>query len=235
MQHNVKLGVKPDRQTDGRNPPKAKWPKCLSIIIIISPLTARVVGAPQMILQPVFSIFPGSPLPSGTCRTPGLSFPWCCLPTSSFVHLGKCLWRTALVWALALVGWKCLVWRSLTFLSSLFSRSFLWYYKSNISFFVNGFRSSVWGKKIYAFICIHYGLERRNDLNGRRNLQFWRKLSKDSVVDWLLRYIVRHIPFLRKCSSKIDRNRVVFAEIIIRLWETDKMAAASTDNALFLA
>ena len=45
------------------------------IIIIINPLTARVVGAPQMILQPVFSIFPCSPLPSGTCRTPGLSIP----------------------------------------------------------------------------------------------------------------------------------------------------------------
>ena len=38
-----------------------------------------------MILQPVFSFFPCSPLPSGTCRTPGLSIPWCCLPTSSFV------------------------------------------------------------------------------------------------------------------------------------------------------
>ena len=45
------------------------------VIIIINPLTARVVGAPQMILQPVFSIFPCSPLPSGTCRTPGLSIP----------------------------------------------------------------------------------------------------------------------------------------------------------------
>ena len=45
------------------------------IIIIINPLTAKVVGAPQMILQPVFSIFPCSPLPSGTCRTPGLSIP----------------------------------------------------------------------------------------------------------------------------------------------------------------
>ena len=43
------------------------------IIIIINPLTARVIGVPQMILQPVFSIFPCSPLPSGTCRTPGLS------------------------------------------------------------------------------------------------------------------------------------------------------------------
>ena len=45
------------------------------IIIIINPLTARVVEAPQMILQPVFSIFPCSPLPSGTCQTPGLSIP----------------------------------------------------------------------------------------------------------------------------------------------------------------
>ena len=43
------------------------------IIIILNPLTARVVGAPQMFLQPVFSIFPCSPLPSGTCGTPGLS------------------------------------------------------------------------------------------------------------------------------------------------------------------
>ena len=60
---------------------------CYYNIIIINPLTARVVGAPQMILQPLFSIFSCSPLPSGTSRTPGLSMPWCCLPTSSFVHL----------------------------------------------------------------------------------------------------------------------------------------------------
>ena len=39
------------------------------IITTIYPLTARVVGAPQIISQPVFSIFPCSPLPSGTCRT----------------------------------------------------------------------------------------------------------------------------------------------------------------------
>ena len=50
-------------------------------------LTVRIVGAPQMILQPVFSIFPCSPLPSGTCQTPGLSIPWCCLHTSSSVCL----------------------------------------------------------------------------------------------------------------------------------------------------
>ena len=58
----------------------------LSIIIIIYPLTTRVIWAPQMILQPHFSIFPCSPLPSGTCWTQGLSIPWC-LPTSSFVCL----------------------------------------------------------------------------------------------------------------------------------------------------
>ena len=32
-----------------------------------------------------FIHFPCSPLPSGTWRTPGLSIPWCCLPTSFFV------------------------------------------------------------------------------------------------------------------------------------------------------
>ena len=43
------------------------------IIIIIYPLTARVVRAPQIISQPLSSIFPCSPLPSGTRRTPGRS------------------------------------------------------------------------------------------------------------------------------------------------------------------
>ena len=51
------------------------------IIIIIYSLTARVVGAPQMISQPVSSILPCSQLPSRTWRTPGLSIPWCCPPT----------------------------------------------------------------------------------------------------------------------------------------------------------
>ena len=51
-----------------------------------------------MISQPVFSIFPCSPLPSATWRTPGLSTPWCCLPTSSslclvFFPLSLCLAR----------------------------------------------------------------------------------------------------------------------------------------------
>ena len=69
------------------SPPKKNNRIIIIIIIIINPLTARVFGAPQMILQPVFSIFPCSPLPSGTCRTPGLSIPWCCLPASSSVCL----------------------------------------------------------------------------------------------------------------------------------------------------
>ena len=59
----------------------------LIIFQLIYPLTARVVGAPEIISQPVSSISPCSPLPSGTWRTPGLSIPWCCLPTSSFVCL----------------------------------------------------------------------------------------------------------------------------------------------------
>ena len=61
--------------------------KFCHIIIIIFSLTAKVVGAPQMISQPVSSIFPCSLLPSGTWKTPGLSIPWCCLPTSSSVCL----------------------------------------------------------------------------------------------------------------------------------------------------
>ena len=61
-------------------------------------LTTRVIGAPQMILQPIFSVFPCSPQPSGACWTPGLSIPWCCLPTSSsiclaFFPLSLCLAR----------------------------------------------------------------------------------------------------------------------------------------------
>ena len=52
----------------------------LIIIIIINPLTARVVGAPQMILQPVFSIFPVLHCPLGlaelqACPFPDLVFP----------------------------------------------------------------------------------------------------------------------------------------------------------------
>ena len=62
-------------------------PQQIFLIIIINPLTVMVVGAPQMILQPVFSFFTCSLPPPGTCRSPGLSIPWCCLPTSSFVRL----------------------------------------------------------------------------------------------------------------------------------------------------
>ena len=50
-------------------------------------LTPGVVEAPQMTSQPVSSIFLCSPLLSGTLRSPGLSNPWCCLPTSFFFFL----------------------------------------------------------------------------------------------------------------------------------------------------
>ena len=54
---------------------------------LIYPLTARVFGALQIVSQLVSSIFPCSPLSFGTWRTPDLSIPWCCLPTSSIVCL----------------------------------------------------------------------------------------------------------------------------------------------------
>ena len=78
--------------------PESACPQLIIIIIIIYPLSARVVGAPQMISPPVSPIFPCSPLPPGTWRTPGLSIPWCCLPTSSslclvFFPLSLCLAR----------------------------------------------------------------------------------------------------------------------------------------------
>ena len=83
VQHKFSQVYQLADKSPGRKVPDVFHVRLLSdlflIIIIINPLTARVVGAPQMILQPVFSIFPCSPLPSGTCRTPGLSIPWCCL------------------------------------------------------------------------------------------------------------------------------------------------------------
>ena len=45
------------------------------IIIIINPLTARVVGAPQMILQSVFSIFPVLHCPLGLAELQACPFP----------------------------------------------------------------------------------------------------------------------------------------------------------------
>ena len=56
-------------------------PLCIIIIIIIiNPLTPRVVGAPQMILQPVFSIVPVLHCPLGlgelhACPFPDVVFP----------------------------------------------------------------------------------------------------------------------------------------------------------------
>ena len=73
-------------------------PSIEPIIIIIYPLTARLVGAPQMISQPVSSIFPCSLLPSGICELQACQFSDVCLPTSSsvclvFFPLSLCLAR----------------------------------------------------------------------------------------------------------------------------------------------
>ena len=50
------------------------WRTYVGIIIIINPLTARVVEAPQMILQPVFSIFLCFPLPLGLAELQACPF-----------------------------------------------------------------------------------------------------------------------------------------------------------------
>ena len=61
--------------------------KCVFVCVCVEMFTHIIVYShhhqhhqslnrtPQMILQPVFSIFPCSPLPTGTCQTPGLSIP----------------------------------------------------------------------------------------------------------------------------------------------------------------
>ena len=86
------VGNTEKRVARGIGPNQYKFPAiCVQhrpeIIIIVYLLTARVVGSLQMISQPVSSIFPCSPLPSGTWRTPGLSIPCCCLPSSSSICL----------------------------------------------------------------------------------------------------------------------------------------------------
>ena len=72
------------------------------IIITIYPLTARVVGAPQMILQPVSSIFPVLLCPLGpgelqACPIPDVVFPPLPLSALSRFPLSLCLAR----WLLA--------------------------------------------------------------------------------------------------------------------------------------
>ena len=70
------------------------------------PLTARVIGAPQMTSQPVSSTFPCSPPPSGTLRTPGLSIPSYCLSTSFFLSaLSASRFHCALQDDFCRIGW----------------------------------------------------------------------------------------------------------------------------------
>ena len=74
-----------------------------SVIVIIScPLTARVVGAPQIIWQPHSSIFP---VMSASLRTPVLSISWCCVRSSSSV----CLVFFPLSRGLAILFWPNLI------------------------------------------------------------------------------------------------------------------------------
>ena len=80
--------------------PTQVWLKMVFRVLFhrVYPLTATVVGRRQMISQPISSIFRCSPLTSRIWRTPGLSIPWCCLPTSCsvclvFFHLSLCLAR----------------------------------------------------------------------------------------------------------------------------------------------
>ena len=53
----------------------------------LSPLTLKVIGAPQMTLQQYLFILPCLPLPSGNLQTPFPPIPWCYLPISSSVFL----------------------------------------------------------------------------------------------------------------------------------------------------
>ena len=64
------------------------------IIIIIEPLTARVAGAPQMVSQPVSSIFPVLHRPLGpaelqACPFPNVVFPHFLMRTRKNVSKGK--------------------------------------------------------------------------------------------------------------------------------------------------
>ena len=87
------------------------------------PLTAGVVGAPQMNSQPVSSNFLCSPLPSGTWQIPGLSIPWCNLfPSfdqtwwmggmSKPLQLGSLFYGNVFVWS------DCLLDLGIDFLNS---------------------------------------------------------------------------------------------------------------------
>ena len=50
-------------------------PATLALKGLVMMMMMMIVGTPKMISQPVSSVFPCSPLPSGTWPTPGLSIP----------------------------------------------------------------------------------------------------------------------------------------------------------------
>ena len=69
---------------------------CFIIIIIINPLTARVVGAPQIILRPVFSIFPVLHCPLGLGELQACPFPVVVFPPFPLSALSSSSFHCAL-------------------------------------------------------------------------------------------------------------------------------------------
>ena len=67
-----------------------------SHLIIIYPLTARVVGAPQMILQPVSFIFPVLHYPLGLAELQACPFPDVVFPPLSLSALSSSPFHCAL-------------------------------------------------------------------------------------------------------------------------------------------
>ena len=97
------------------------------IINITFPLTARVVGALEMISQSISSIFMCSPLPCGTWRTPGLSIPWCCLTTSFLSALSSSSFHFALRDGFGWTLWTGDMYIPLQFASLYYSQDvFVW-------------------------------------------------------------------------------------------------------------
>ena len=99
LEAGISASLHPASEIQSQIPSRVGCEICCSLSHhLIYPLTARVAGATQMISPPVSFMIPYSPLPSRTWRTPGLSIPWCCLPTSSsvclvFFPLSLCLGR----------------------------------------------------------------------------------------------------------------------------------------------
>ena len=94
LQGTVKGGRRQGRQRKRWEDNIREWTGL--IIIIINPLTARVVGAPQMILQPVFSIFHVLHCPPGHAELQACPFPDVVIPPLSLSALSSSPFHCAL-------------------------------------------------------------------------------------------------------------------------------------------